>query len=354
VLQVGETAIFHVSRDGVLLADQNTKLESIGRFQEFGVFLGKDSVKLTLYAAGAENPVDIWVNRSDTIADLVGKISLAMNNPARTDDLNLDNAILASKLPNLVHFNVNGSAAGTISMTVPIPGLKVYFAGDENLIKALSWYETAEAKNPVYSVVAHDIHTGELVGSVKTTDNVIRGLLPGVHMIFDRAADMLLNNGNPNSFWKPLEKPTISVNSVHDTEFIHVAPNPLYFHIGANEMQVLGTAISDMGADALGVTGLVVVDQDAAEEAITKIDVALTKVADERAKLGAIQNRLESTIRNLDVAHENLSAADSRIRDANLAKETVDFAREQILIQSGIAVLSQATTLPQTVLRLLR
>jgi flagellin len=70
--------------------------------------------------------------------------------------------------------------------------------------------------------------------------------------------------------------------------------------------------------------------------------------------LGAIQNRLESTIRNLDVSAENLTASESRIRDADIAEETLASTRNQILLQSGIAALAQANQLPQAVLQLLQ
>jgi len=82
--------------------------------------------------------------------------------------------------------------------------------------------------------------------------------------------------------------------------------------------------------------------------------VAIDRVSSQRSRLGAIQNRLESTIRNLDVAAENLTASESRIRDTDVAQETVTSTRNQILLQAGVAALAQANQLPQTVLQLLR
>ena len=77
-------------------------------------------------------------------------------------------------------------------------------------------------------------------------------------------------------------------------------------------------------------------------------------MSNQRSRLGAIQNRLESTIRNLDVAAENLTASESRIRDADTAEETVMMTRNQILLQAGTAALAQANALPQAVLQLLQ
>jgi len=95
------------------------------------------------------------------------------------------------------------------------------------------------------------------------------------------------------------------------------------------------------------------VTSELAQESISIVDQAIAAVSNQRSRLGAIQNRLESTIRNLDVAAENLTASESRIRDADIAVETVTMTRNQILMQSGLAALSQANQLPQVVLQLL-
>jgi flagellin len=97
-------------------------------------------------------------------------------------------------------------------------------------------------------------------------------------------------------------------------------------------------------------------DSDESGEAanlIQSVDQAITDVNSIRAGLGAAQNRLEHTIGNLGVGVENLSASASRIRDADIAAETVDFVKAQILQQAGIAVLAQANSAPQSVLALL-
>lgn len=87
---------------------------------------------------------------------------------------------------------------------------------------------------------------------------------------------------------------------------------------------------------------------------ITKLDAAINKVSQRRANLGAVQNRLQSVINNLQVSMENTSAAESRIRDTDVAAETAQLTRGQILMQAGTAILSQANQLPQTALSLLR
>jgi flagellin len=126
------------------------------------------------------------------------------------------------------------------------------------------------------------------------------------------------------------------------------------FQIGANEGQMTKLAISDMSSEALKVDAIDLTTADSASKAITTIDEAIQKVSAERAKLGAIQNRLDHTINNLGTSAENLTAAESRIRDVDMAKEMMEFYKNSILQQAAQAMLAQANQLPQGVLQLLR
>lgn len=132
------------------------------------------------------------------------------------------------------------------------------------------------------------------------------------------------------------------------------ASGAVTLHIGANKDQTMTISINDMRAQALGVNSISVLSQTEAEAAIEYIDAAINAVSTERSKLGAYQNRLEHTIANLGVAKENLAAAESRIRDVDMAEEMMEFTRAQILLQAGTAMLAQANTIPQAVLQLLR
>ncbi len=113
--------------------------------------------------------------------------------------------------------------------------------------------------------------------------------------------------------------------------------------VTTHTVDVTGTAVSAL--DISTVNG--------ANDAITAIDAALTSISSTRSDLGAVQNRFESTISNLAVTSENLSAARSRIRDADFAAETAELTRTQILQQAGVAMVAQANQLPQNVLQLL-
>ena len=147
------------------------------------------------------------------------------------------------------------------------------------------------------------------------------------------------------------------------------------FQIGANENQSLTLDISDMRANALGLTttgtgsdrgvtngssseiteqALSVLTHDDAAATVTTIQAAIDKVSAERSKLGANQNRLDHTMNNLNTASENLSSAESRIRDTDMAKTMMEQTKNSILAQASQAMLSQANQQPQQVLQLLR
>jgi flagellin len=127
----------------------------------------------------------------------------------------------------------------------------------------------------------------------------------------------------------------------------------LNFHIGANSGQSVLLAFSDMRATALGLSGLSISSQTAADSAIDTIDTAIETVSSERSKFGATQNRLEHTINNLRTSAENLQAAESRIRDVNMAKEMVNYSKNTIISQAGTSMLAQANVKPQLVLELI-
>jgi len=125
------------------------------------------------------------------------------------------------------------------------------------------------------------------------------------------------------------------------------------FQIGANRGQTITFGIGDMRSAALGITGVDISTKAGAQAALDSLDNAITNVSSQRAKLGAVQNRLEHTINNLGAASENLTAAESRIRDVDMAKEMMEFTKNNILSQAAQAMLAQANQQPQGVLQLL-
>lgn len=127
----------------------------------------------------------------------------------------------------------------------------------------------------------------------------------------------------------------------------------LFFQLGAGSGEGVVLNVDDMRAAALGIDGLDVTTPGGANDAIAKFDAAIQKVSLERSKLGAVQNRLEANVSVVTIGSENLTASESRIRDADMAREMMDFARLNILNQSGMAMIAQSNALPQGVLQLL-
>ncbi|MCR5079768.1 MAG: flagellin [Treponema sp.] len=134
----------------------------------------------------------------------------------------------------------------------------------------------------------------------------------------------------------------------------------MWLHIGANMDQRTQVFIGTMSATALGLRSvgteeiMTLATPDEANRAIGTLDEAIKKINKQRADLGAYQNRLEKTVVGLDVGAENLQASESRIRDTDMAKEMVDFTKNQVLSQAGTAMLAQANQSSQQVLSLIQ
>ena len=124
--------------------------------------------------------------------------------------------------------------------------------------------------------------------------------------------------------------------------------------IGSEKTDILTVKVSALDASTLKVSNLVFSSATYANAAISTIRDAINTVSTQRANLGAIQNRLEYTINNLDTTAENMSAANSRIRDTDMAKEMMNYTKMNVLTQAAQAMLAQANQQPQAVLQLLQ
>ncbi|PIU00657.1 MAG: flagellin FliC [Bdellovibrionales bacterium CG10_big_fil_rev_8_21_14_0_10_45_34] len=130
----------------------------------------------------------------------------------------------------------------------------------------------------------------------------------------------------------------------------------LEFHVGpfAGDENIIKYQISaDAQGDALGYSGITVESRDTARDSLAQVDETLTQLGKLRADFGAVQSRMGMTVSNLDIQYENLSAAGSRIRDADVAFEASEAASAQVLQSAAVGVLAQANSMPQQALRLL-
>ncbi len=158
--------------------------------------------------------------------------------------------------------------------------------------------------------------------------------------------------GDLNNNMKVGESLTV-VFSKHEAATSNI-DNSILSQIGANAGQTMFISVGSMKATDIGVKNIDISSKWGAATAIETVNNAISKVSHQRSSLGAIQNRLEHTINNLDTASENLQASESRIRDVDMAKEMTEYTKNNILTQAAQAMLAQANQQPQSVLQLLQ
>lgn len=240
-------------------------------------------------------------------------------------------------------------------------GLRINRAADDAAGLAISEKMRSQIKGLAQAI--RNAQDGiSLIQTAEGALNETHSILQRMRQLAIQAANDTLTDADRNQIQQEIDQLIEEINRIGNTTQFNTkvllsgdfASTPLTFHIGANQDQVIALTLGDMRATALTIDAIDVTTQTGAEAAIASLDVAINAVSTERSKLGAYQNRLEHTIANLGVAQENLTAAESRIRDVDMAAEMMEFTRAQILLQAGTAMLAQANTLPQAVLQLLR
>ena len=336
------------------VAKKDVHLRDLDKFWDSqGRFLLTDPQTINIAQGDGKN-TSITLYATDTLAELRSKLNGAIAN-------GLGQARFAvSHANSFVTFVEEGTkqeygletVPGTFIIRSMVAGAagRLSFSGDEDLIKALSLNVVQEAKENSFTASIYDAHNGAtVVNNVTVSGNQLIGVIhPNVDVEFDPMANIKVEwNENLRNF--ELKK----INTPYET-ILHLVDNSTVFQVGANEGEDVAIDIGNMSADALGVTRVIVTDRTSAARAISILDNAIAKVSTQRAKIGAFQNSLEYTVTNLTTTGTNLTAAESRIRDADMSQEMLNFTKLQILSQSGTAMLAQANQLPQTVLSLIR
>ncbi|MBA2874626.1 flagellin N-terminal helical domain-containing protein [Thermaerobacillus caldiproteolyticus] len=246
----------------------------------------------------------------------------------------------------------------------------------KNLEKLSSGYRINRAGDDAAGLAISEKMRGQIRGLEMASKNAqdgisliqtAEGALNETHAILQRMRELAVQSANDTNTSADRAALQAEVNQLvseidriaNNTEFntqklLNGSFSGKVFHIGANNGQSITLSINSMRASGLGVSGLSISSQSAADAAISTIDTAIETVSTERAKLGAVQNRLEHTINNLGATQENLTAAESRIRDVDMAKEMMEFTKNNILMQAAQSMLAQANQQPQGVLQLLR
>ena len=350
---LADTAVEIKVSGGGEAATSSTKLSDIARFTtDDGRNIFDETQELTIFGNGKS--ATIYLEGDDTLSDFESKLSSAI-----VDDLGMgagsDTSTTVSDVNNnLVNYVstedalTNEAVKGTFVIQTAKLGddSQLSFIGNQALIDGLSLATIQEGENSEVNVAVTDAHTGESIGSDAVNDYTLRDGIEGIDVRIDSDAGLDISWDSSN------KQMTFAAGSAENVK-LHVVDNAMEMQIGANEGQTILTNIPQVDTAALGLDDVVMVDQELAQEAITKIDAALEKVSSTRATIGAQINRLEYTIVGLDTARENLTASESRIRDLDMASEMTEFTRNQILNQAGVAMLSQANGLPNLALQLL-
>ena len=335
------------------IATDDTKLRDLDKFwNTSGVFMLNEPKTITISQGDGKN-TSFTVYATDTMADLRAKFNDAIANGLGQAQFAVSNANDFVTFVSEKNKEDTGleSVAGTFIIRSLIAGDagKLTLSGDEDLINAFSLNVVQTAKENTFTASVYDAHSGRIIANnVKVSGNRLIGVIhPNVDVEFDPMAGLKVE-------WnEKLRNFTLTSTSQPYETVLHMVDNSTIFQVGANEGEDVAIDIGDMTSSSLGVNRIVVTSRDVAARSIGILDTAINMVSAQRAKLGAYQNSLEYTVSNLTTTTTNLTAAESRIRDADMAKEMMELVKLQILNQSGTAMLAQANQLPQSVLSLL-
>ncbi|MBL4932911.1 flagellin [Clostridium paridis] len=259
------------------------------------------------------------------------------------------------------NMGINIGNAGK-SMEKLSSGLRINRAGDDAAGLAIS----EKMRGQIRGLDQASRNSQDGISLIQTAE----GALNETHSILQRMRELAVQATNDTNVTADRKQIQLEVSQLKNeinrissqTEFntkklLTGKASNVVFQVGANSGQTIKLAIKTMDTKALGVTANINVNTAVASKItgqIDTIDKAINTVSSERAKLGAYQNRLEHTIANLNTSSENLQAAESRVRDVDMAKEMMNYSKNNILQQAAQAMLAQANQTPQGVLQLLR
>ncbi|KPU44667.1 A-type flagellin [Oxobacter pfennigii] len=301
-------------------------------------------------AVQASNDTNVGVDRTEIQKEL-NQLADEVDRIANTTEfntqklLNGDKVGLKAKVDGKVTYQNNSSLNITGDITI----------SDKDLINKSGTIIITRTNGTVgaSTLTVSNFHIGDPNGLGMTTASIT-----GLNQLTFNGATLqfAIAGGNDLMDMKIGESITVSLFAMEDAETD--VSKALSFQIGANSGQNMLVGIGKMDASSLGIRkgsdAVDVSDAESATAAITSINSAIEKVSAQRAQLGAYQNRLEHTINNLGTSSENLSAAESRIRDVDMAAEMSEYSKNNILAQAAQAMLAQANQQPQNVLQLLR
>lgn len=225
---------------------------------------------------------------------------------------------------------------------------ELYFAGNDNLIKAFGLNTVQDSQEATYSVTITDAHSGdELVRGMKITGHVLNGVIhPNADIDFDPMAGAI-------AAWNEGERQYIMTSAGEYTADIHLMDNGVTFQTGAGHGESIKVRLSNASSRMIGVDRVSVMTRELAEKSLAYIDDAIDSIVKQRTQIVSYTNALENSIAQLSTASENLSHSRSRIVDADYADAAMTYISYKIVSDAGTAMIAQANQQPEAVYSLL-
>ena len=239
-------------------------------------------------------------------------------------------------------------------------GLQINRAGDDAAGLAIS----EKMRNQIRGMDQASINAQDGISLIQTAE----GALNETHAMLQRMAELYTKAGNETltdtdsaKIQSEIDQLVLQIDDIatqtqFNTKNLLNSTEDVVLQVGANTGETITLTLSDNTSVTLGIDSMTPLDGDNATASanLVLVQEAINTVSENRSNLGAVQNRLEHTINNLGASSENLTAAESRIRDVDMAKEMMEFTKNNILTQAAQAMLAQANQQPQGILQLLR
>lgn len=332
-----------------------------------GLFMIEEPQKITI-TQGDGKTAEVLLYSNDTMYDVADKINNAIANGlgqrAYVDNLKSFCTIAdgtqgtsESVMEQVPVYSKDGTeiVGYTTNATMLIrsavagsAGKLTFTSGNNDLINALGLMTIQEAEDNVFTASIYDAHSNVVIASnVESDGNTLNGVIhPNISVEFDAMA-------NTKAVWNENGKNYVFQNNGESyNTTIHILDRSTSFQIGQNTGEDIFINIGDMRTSALGIDGVDVSTRQNASDSIAVIDAALHKVNSQRSKIGSYQNELEYNTNSLRQASIHLQESESRIKDADMSKEAIEFVKLQILNNTGSSMLAQANQNSQSIMSL--
>ncbi len=333
-------------------ATETTELADIAAFyDENDVFMFQNTQELRIY--GNYSYTDIFIEGHDTITDLQGKF-----NNAIVKDLGLGsgNTAVDNELVQFIEHSSEDlsikATAGAFIVQSAVPGEsgEISFIGSQEVLNALGFSAVQDSVNSITNVVVKDSETGVVISDSLTASERVSGVIEGLDLIIDQRLGVV---STFNDFTGKLEfdaQETIESQNIR----LHVIDDRTEIQVGTEEGEKIDITIPQIDTKSLGIENTIIATQEDAQNAISEIDNAISIVIGIRGDIGANVNRMDVAYSILQESSINVTAAESRIRDIDIAEETTLYTAEQVKYEASMAILAQANQIPQKLLQLLQ